>query len=397
MVTKRNSLVIVTVVTRNYSHYAQVLMKACSQFHPEADLVVCYVDRPSEEWLEKESKTQIIYGDQLGIPNWSRFSFQYTPFELACALKPFITSHLIDLGFDQVVYLDGDMILYGPFDEVLSALEHDSIVLTPHLLTPLPEDGKRPHESAFLVSGTYNAGFYAVKNDRSTKDFLQWWQNMCSRLSIVDLAASLFVDQKWLGLVPGLFAGVRILRHPGYNAGHWSLSQFKFQETPASPVSTSGVSIDGKPLVLFHFSGMTPNKPSEYLTSQTRTSLASIPSLERLVTQYHTDLATAGMSTYSSWGCEFDCLNDGTPIHPAWREAIRQSHKSFVEVEDPFDVRTQPRLLGKYQAIQPGAYKWRRDWRLKWPAEQGVAGTVRKTNNSLKSFLKVFRGFRRSA
>ncbi len=388
---------IVTVVTRNYAHFGQVLMHSCHRFHPEADLFVCYADRPPDSWTEAVDGVQAIHGDELGIESWKRFAFQYTPFELSCALKPFVISEVLDRGYDEVAYLDGDMVIYGPLTEVFNAFEHDSIVLTPHLLKPLPVDGKRPDETAFLISGTFNAGFLAVRNDANTQSFILWWKQMCLRNCYVDLASSIFVDQKWLSLVPGMFGGVHVLRHPGYNAGHWTLSQFGFTSAAVSSVSESGVAVDGKPLVLFHFSGMTPSNANDYLTSQTRTSLNLIPALQKIVVQYHRDLSAAGMSTCSDWGCEFDNLTDGSKIHLAWREAIRQQHKSFVKIADPFDTNRYPDLANSFAEIQPGAYKWRRDWRLKWPKEQGAAGQIRKANKRLQSFFKSLPLLRRSA
>lgn len=344
----------------------------------------------------------MIYGDQLNIDSWHRFSFKYTPFELSCALKPYVIAEVLRRGYDEVVYLDGDMVVYGPLVEVFKALEQNSIVITPHLLKPLPVDGQRPSESAFLVSGSYNAGFFAVRASESTFEFIHWWQQMCQQQCVVDLAASLFVDQKWLELVPGMFDGVHILRNPGYNAGHWSLSQFAVGATDVthdrSPhQSISGVTIGGAPLVLFHFSGMTPSKPQEYLRSQTRTTLAAIPSLEKLVHQYHEQLAAAGMKTCADWGCEFDVLSDGTKILPVWREAIRRNHRRLARVQNPFDVAANPDLKGSLMALQSSAYKWRRDWRLEWSKERGIAGRVRKTGHRLKSAFNGIRQFWRAA
>ena len=118
---------IVTLVTRNYAHFAQVLVASCRAAHPEAAIFVCYADRPPADWREAVPGTRVVYGDELGIPDWRTFSFQYTPFELSCALKPHLLRHVIDQGYDEVVYLDGDMRVYGPLASAFAALEHSAL------------------------------------------------------------------------------------------------------------------------------------------------------------------------------------------------------------------------------------------------------------------------------
>ncbi|MFN9917780.1 MAG: hypothetical protein ACK53L_34655, partial [Pirellulaceae bacterium] len=66
-------------------------------------------------------------------------------------------------------------------------------------------------------------------------------------------------------------------------------------------------------------------------------------------------------------------------------------------VVDPFDSLSQPELLKKYQSIEPGAYKWRRDWRLKWSREQGVSGKVRQAKTRLRDLFSGLKILRRSA
>ncbi len=388
---------IVTLVTRDYAHFAQVLLASCRAEHPEATLFVCYADRPPADWHETVPGTKVVYGDELGVPDWKTFTFQYTPFELSCALKPHLLRHVISHGYDEVVYLDGDMRVYGPLASVFDALRTSSLVLTPHLLAPLFDDGERPHEQAFLVSGTYNAGFLAVRADATSRRFLDWWSSMVARRCYTDLAASLFVDQKWLDLVPGLFEDVHVLRDPGLNVGHWTLSQFRFGPLADMSRTRSGVAVGEAPLVLFHFSRMTPANPDEHLASQTRVRLAEVPALARLVRDYHAALETAGRARCEAWGCAFAALSDGTLIQPAWREAVRRRHPLVASVADPFDVTTRPDLLRVYRDLEGDAVHWRRDWRLKSPRARGIAGHVTRARTKLKKILRVLRVPRKSA
>jgi len=370
---------IVTIVTRNYLAYARALMRQCELHETEADRFVVIVDRLPAGEVPDVPNSNIIYGDELAIERWPRYAFQYTPFELVCALKPHVVHHLIrDRGCQQVVYLDGDMRLYGPLSPVWRALEQDSIVLTPHLLRPLPDNGVRPHESLYLLSGTFNAGCFAVRDTDIGRSFTNWWKTMLRKHCIVDLPQGMFVDQRWLCLVPGLFPEACILRHPGLNAGHWTLLQAEWECRSTGAASTSGVYVDGDPMVLFHFSGMTPDHPETYRNFQNRISIDEIPCLKRLVDDFHRDVRAAGYSECVAWGCRTERLSDGTPIKHEWREAIRRDEAEFADVEDPFDVASQPDLLSRYRAVESVAHLWREEWLKNWDGRRSIPARLRR-------------------
>lgn len=358
-----HSRAVFTCVTRNYLAYAAALMRRVAVHEPRAARYVVVADRLPAGHAADVSGARIIHGDELGIADWPRYSFQYTPFELSCALKPHAAARLLDLGHDAVTYLDGDTTPYGELSPLWAALEDDAVVLTPHLRHPLPDDGKAPHESVFTLSGTFNAGVFAVRGCARGRDFLHWWTSMVRRHCIVDIAAGLFVDQRWLCLAPGLFDGVRILRHGGINAGHWSLASSRWEQRPVDDASTSGLAVDGDPLLLFHYSGMTPGAPDAYLAYQNRTTVDAVPGLAELAAAFRRDVVAAGLADCTAWGCATDTLSDGTPIHPAWREAIRRGEPEFAGVTDPFDVDAAPGLVRRFRRVERKARKWRQDWR----------------------------------
>jgi len=370
---------IVTIVTRNYLAYARALMRQCELHEPGADRFVVIVDRLPAGEVADVPNSDIIYGDELGIERWPRYAFQYTPFELACAMKPHVVDHLIrDRGCQQVVYLDGDMRLYGPLSPVWRALEQDSIVLTPHLLRPLPDNSVRPYESLYLRSGTFNAGCFAVRDTDIGRSFTNWWKSMLRKHCIVDPPQGMLHDQRWLCLVPGLFPEVCILRHPGLNAGHWTLLQATWECRSTGAASTSGVYVDGDPTVLFHFSGMTPDHPDAYRACQNRISIDEIPCLKRLVDDFHREVHAAGYSECVAWGCRMERLSDGTPVKREWREAIRRDEAEFADVEDPFDVASQPDLLSRYRAVESVAHTWREEWLRDWDGRLHMPARLRR-------------------
>lgn len=357
---------LVTVVTRNYLHYAAVLAAACRRWQPSADFYTLIADGlPAGVDCPAELANQLQIED-LGIDDWRRFAFQYTPFELSCALKPYVMARLLERGYERVVYLDGDLCLYGPLAALDAALDTGSLALTPHLHRPLPRDGRKPAENNYLNAGTFNGGLLACRNDDTGRNFLQWWQSHLRHDCYVDVANGVFVDQKWLNLVPGLFSQVNIVRHPGCNAGHWTLSQF-----PLTGSAQAGYRVGEWPLECFHFSNFLPSNPYEFMHSQSRVSFRGLPALEELVHDYHRQLAHYGGQTYAGLGCGFDRLSDGTVIKPEWREAVRRRLlPALAEGSDPFDVQSQPELVATFEKLAERARKWRADWREATPSQQ---------------------------
>ncbi|MFM8892167.1 MAG: hypothetical protein ACKOTB_11220 [Planctomycetia bacterium] len=368
---------IVTVVTRNYLAFARALMRQCAVHEPDAGRFVVVADRLPLGEVADVPDAEVIFGDELGIDGWSRYAFQYTPFELTCALKPhafrFLMSHR---GADAVVYLDADMGLYGPLAPVWEALEKDSIVLTPHLHRPMPDGGLQPYESLFAFSGTFNGGFCAVRDTGVGRSFTGWWASMLRKFCIDDLRAGVFVDQRWLCLVPGLFPDVCVLRHAGVNAGHWSLVQCAWECRSTGAVSTSDAWVDGDPLLLFHFSLMTPRNPAGYLEAQNRVRVEDIPCLQRLVEGFQRDVRAAGFAECMAWGCGTEKLDDGTPIRRAWREAIRRDEPAFADVANPFAVSADVGLRARYRAVESIAHTWRSEWQVTWERERRLSARL---------------------
>lgn len=373
---------IVTVCSRNYLHHTLALAESVRACCPDTDFHLCLADEPLKPCKHELAKCHTFLASQLRIPNWHRFAFQYTPFELCCALKPYAMQHVLDQGYEQVIYLDTDMRVLDDFHEVATQLESNSIVLTPHLIKPFPRDGRRPDENLFLMAGTFNAGFLAIRNDANARSFLDWWSQRLEFDGHQDMAASMFVDQKWLSLVPGLFPNVGILRNPAYNTGHWTLPQFSLElNAHGEPC------IDGHPVVLFHFSNLKLGELGEFSHCQTRFSLSDLPALQKLVADYHLAVRRNDTQDFTSWECEHDRLSDGTWIHPAWREAIRRQHETFADIANPFDIAANPNLKEQFAALQGAARKWRVDWRLK-----GIKPTEPKRKNRVDRRFKAWLG-----
>ncbi len=356
-----HDVALVTVVTSNHLHFALALAHSLARHHPDTPLFVCLADRPQEAPRQLKSPSRLFFAEELTIDDWPRFAFQYSPFELTCALKPFAIEFVRDHGFGKIIYLDADMQLYGELTPVSRFLDTSDVVLTPHLCQPLPADGFLPDEQSIERAGRHNAGFLAVRSGRSDS-MLRWWKCQLRDSCIVDLGSGIFVDQRWLNDVPDRFDRVLVTEHPGCNVGYWNLPHRKLSRTAEGQFL-----VNGRPLLCFHFSGWDPSRPNVLSRYQNRIQVRDCEALEQMVRQYHVLLEVCGRAKYGRWEYRHGCLSSGQRIRPLWREAVRIRHPLVAEIEDPFDASATPALAKRLAAAGRRCLFSRRD-RREWPS-----------------------------
>ena len=350
---------VVTVASRSHLHQARALAASLREVAPAAPVFVCLVDRPPAVMLH-DAPFRYFFADSLGIAEWPRFAFQYSSLELACALKPWAIKHVLaEADIDKVVYLDSDVQVYAPFIELDRNLDCHPIVLTPHLTTPLSQDGGGPGEVAILRSGVTNAGFVAVRRSAAALAFLAWWQARLSSECVVDIGAGLHVDQRWLDLVPGLFPNVLVERHPGYNVAYWNLAGRRIEREPDGRLV-----VNGQPLSFFHFSGFLV-EDGEQLSKHTKQPPGwQTTVVGELARAYGERLRAAGAEAAQALGYTYDVLADGTPIKREWREAMRLRHPHVDGFADPFAKGVESQLVPRLTALEGEMAGARADWRL---------------------------------
>ncbi|MEO2033067.1 MAG: glycosyl transferase [Planctomycetaceae bacterium] len=261
-----------TIASRNYMHSARTLMDGVARFAPAAHRILALCDERGDVDHSQDS-FEILELSQLALPNKRHFIFQYSLLELNTAIKPFVVDQLFERGFDQVIYLDPDIAIYDRLDDMIGRLDHADILLTPHITEPLPDDGE-PDERHLMVCGTFNLGFIAMRRSPLSHSFVRWWKQKLERDCVVDLQRGLFTDQKWVEFAPCFCERVEIVRHPGWNVAYWNL--------PTRHVVQTGdrFTVDGQPLVFFHFSGYDPDR-GEFSRHQDRYTMSSIPTASR--------------------------------------------------------------------------------------------------------------------
>lgn len=331
-----------TIVCRNYLAQARALFESFGANEPTVRRYLLVLDAEPGD-VDVDPGIEVVSPGRLPVPEFASMSFKYGVVEFNTAVKPFLLSLLLDqYGEREVAYFDPDILVMRRLDELRAALATSSIVLTPHITRPIPDDGLTPSEPDIMVSGAYNLGFIGLRDTEETRRFLTWWGRRLEDGCRIDVARGLFTDQKWIDLVPGLFPGTRILRHPGYNVAFWNLHEREIERMD------DGYRVNGAPAAFFHISGFDPDRPDLVSKHQTRTRVEPGSGLAALLEDYAARLARHGWREAREEEYGYSRFADGMRVHALLR-------RLYLDL-DPAERR---RLGDPFRELGSGGF---RDW-----------------------------------
>lgn len=270
-----------SIVAKNYLAHARVVSRSFLRHNPGARMFMLLIDDVEGYFDPTQEPFELVRLEDLGIPDLAALRARYSVLELATAVKPFLLRRLLE-RVERLLYLDPDIEVFDALEPLFAALETKAILLTPHILKPV-DDGKMPDEKTFLQCGAYNLGFIGVS--RRAGPMLAWWEERCRKYCLVEAGQSLFVDQKWIDLVPGMFEGVEIVADPSYNVAYWNLHEGRL----------------GGKVRFVHFSGFDAEHPDVVSKYQTRFTMASLGEGARLFAGYARALLDAGYREVTRW------------------------------------------------------------------------------------------------
>lgn len=277
-----------TIISKNYISYARTLFNSFLKYNPGVKMLVLLADKVDGYFDIKKESFEIIEADTLDICDFESFSFKYNIVEFNTAVKPFFFKYLFaKYNFKKVVYFDPDILFFKSILEIFDLLDRYSIVLTPHIISPLPDDKRIPQDIDILKAGCFNLGFIGLSNSPNVDRLLSWW---AQRLYDKCLQAPLFgydVDQAWLSLVTSFFDDYFILKDPGYNVAYWNLHERVISKNEEFLVNN-------KPLYFFHFSGFNPDDLTKISSFQNRFKVSDIPGLSKIFQIYKESLVDNG-------------------------------------------------------------------------------------------------------
>lgn len=241
-------MIIFTICSANFMSYALTLYQTIAAQDPDITFYVLLCD--DKDLIDTSVfEFDIIHIDDLGVPSFEHMKDNYSITELNTSLKPFMFLYLFDrYPGRHVSYFDPDIMVLSPLLELEELIQEGAqCILTPHITEPA--EFADMNDGMFLIYGIYNLGFCCFANTPEVHRVVAWWSRRLENECVIDLPRGRFVDQKWADLLPAMIGKTAILRHPGYNAAYWNLSQRRLAKCGTR------WQVNGMPLRFFHFSG----------------------------------------------------------------------------------------------------------------------------------------------
>jgi hypothetical protein len=284
----------------------------------------------------QEAFSNVVRLTDLDIPDLTRWTFDHDVVELCTAVKGQMLCKLLDEGAEKVIYLDPDIALLDDLTPVVSLLDRQNVILTPHQTEPDTERSAIiDNEIGSLKYGIYNLGFLAVAGTPEGNRFARWWRDRLLAFCFDDVPNGLFTDQRWCDHVPVFFDGVHILRDPGYNVASWNLSQ-----RPVVIEEDGTIRAGGQRLRFFHFTKVT--HVGEIMLERYAGGRIEVFELMKWYRGRLAAHAVAGLP--KSWWA-YGCYQNGTEIPREHRLAYRKNPDLREKSPDPFAA--GPQIFGR--------------------------------------------------
>jgi hypothetical protein len=320
----KSEYAIFTVCNLAYLPKALVLSESLKKYS-SGKLIVYLFDKKKDFDFTKFN-AEFIWIEDCDIPKFYELAFKYDVTELTTSLKPLLTIKLLK-RFNKVIFLDPDICVYNSINPILNDLESSSVVLTPHYITPFPVG-----DIGMMRFGSFNLGFYAVKDSEQGLSFLNWWSERCLEYCYFETQFGLSTDQKWVSIAPCFFKDLHISFNMGYNVAFWNVHERKIKQ-----VSDGGYIVNQEyPLIFFHFSSFDETSPEILSKRPFLDKNKKRTDLVQIAREYNDELQRfkidASMAKYG-----FDYMSNGDYISPTLRRAYASVVAEMPVNHDPFD------------------------------------------------------------
>jgi len=291
-----SSKIIFTVCTNNYLAQACVLANSIKDLAPDYSFYLFLADEDHPE-IDYKSLNNIHFINWQKLPiDCEDLKKKFDVVELNTAIKASCFKYLF-LEYDaQIVhYLDPDIRLFSSLESLDKNFEKASILLTPHVFSPIAWADGSPNENLFLRHGLYNLGYLGLKKSIAANASLDWWENRCLTMGFNNPKYGFFVDQLWMNYIP-LFHQKEtcIVSDRGCNMGPWNLHERTLTNRHGNFLVNNE-----KPLVFYHFSSY--NYKQHEISKHYRYTFTSNPDIKAIYDIYQKEMMNAGVENFKDF------------------------------------------------------------------------------------------------
>ena len=374
-----------TIASRQYLAHARALAKSIQRSNPSSQLWVLLVD---DHLREIDRNTEEFCGDwneELGLDLEELHRMFLIHGGYLAAIKPWFMDYVLRSSGGPILYVDSDIQIYGALDDIGDLIEEFGALLSPHIVTPYPLDGKIPDDTAILGAGTFNAGMIGV--GRRGMALLEFLKSRLRRECYVDVAKMRVNEQRWLDFIPSImFDRLHISRDMGVNAAYWNLHE--------RPLSKKGGEIYAGAVALraFHFSGYDLEHP-EVLSrhaggEHARVRLEEQPIVAELCARYRDAVQSSGYAHCATLPLQFESLPIGIPIDDTLRAVYRASvllseRQGSALPPDGYDLASKDAFITWARWAYPAAAQELPDWAAPPSLEEVVRRLVTTTTQAV--------------
>jgi hypothetical protein len=236
-----------TYFDERYLALAVVMLRSIRRWDPGAAIFALCFDRASHGAITalRDSAVVPVSGEEM---------LEHEPRLAGCAARPraaFYATHkpiLPLLAFARrpdlaaVVHVDADCCFFSSPAALFEEIAGASVALSPHDFSPVFEP--------LLSCGRFNAGLIYWRRDPVGLRCLADYRDDCLAWCEPRVEADgRFMNQGYLTGWPERYPGVHVIGHSGVNVAYWNIANRRV-------IGRSRVTVNGKPLVCYHFSGL---------------------------------------------------------------------------------------------------------------------------------------------
>ena len=367
---------IFTSITLNYLPKARILAKTLKSYHPDWSLDLLINDR--SENLGSNAKSllydeqlfdEVIWLDQLEIPDKENWIFKHTIVELCTAVKGIYLQKLIDEGSQKIFYIDPDIVVFNELSPLVNLLNNHAILLTPHLLdyTDNKQSIQDNEIAGTLRHGTFNLGFLGVNAAKTEgRKFAEWWKRRLVDYCYADYDKGLFTDQKWCDLIPSFFTDYYIIRDPGYDVASWNL------DCRSISIDKDGMLTINEeyPLRFYHFTGYDSGAGENAIEQLNKNKNNLI--INEIWNWYHRQLIENGHNEIGDIQSAYSQFENGVYITEEMRRVYRNRPDLQSRFKQPFSISNR----------QIDFYSW---WKSNDPLSEHVPSIIERSFDTKRS------------